>query len=106
MKTVEPLGLELGGAASEADSVMVITGPNAGGKTIALKTAGMLTLMALCGLPVPAGPRSTFPLLDSLLVDIGDEQSIEQSHSTFSAHAARIAAILQQSGAAHAGAAG
>ena len=76
---------------------MVITGPNAGGKTIALKTAGMLALMALSGLPVPAGPRSTFPLLDSLLVDIGDEQSIEQSHSTFSAHAARIAAILQQS---------
>jgi len=55
--------------------------------------------MALSGLPVPAGPRSTFPLLDSLLVDIGDEQSIEQSHSTFSAHAARITAILQQSGA-------
>jgi DNA mismatch repair protein MutS2 len=80
------------------NSVMVITGPNAGGKTISLKTAGMLTLMALSGLPVPAGPRSTFPLIDSLLVDIGDEQSIEQSHSTFSAHAARITAILQKSG--------
>lgn len=78
---------------------MVITGPNAGGKTIALKTAGMLSLMALCGLPVPAGPRSTFPLLDTLLVDIGDEQSIEQSHSTFSAHAARITTILGQAGA-------
>jgi DNA mismatch repair protein MutS2 len=99
LKNVEPLGLELGGAASQADSVMVITGPNAGGKTIALKTAGMLALMALCGLPVPAGPRSTFPLIDSLLVDIGDDQSIEQSHSTFSAHAARVTAILQQSGA-------
>jgi DNA mismatch repair protein MutS2 len=96
---VEPLGLELGGAAQDSDSVMVITGPNAGGKTIALKTAGMLSLMALSGLPVPAGPRSTFPLLDSLLVDIGDEQSIEQSHSTFSAHAARITTILHQSGA-------
>jgi len=94
--SVEPLGLELGGSGSA--SVMVITGPNAGGKTIALKTAGMLTLMALSGLPVPAGPRSTFPLIDSLLVDIGDEQSIEQSHSTFSAHAARITTILQQSG--------
>lgn len=82
-----------------SDSVMVITGPNAGGKTIALKTAGMLSLMALCGLPVPAGPRSTFPLLDTLLVDIGDEQSIEQSHSTFSAHAARITTILGQAGA-------
>lgn len=99
LKGVEPLGLALGGSAPDSDSVMVITGPNAGGKTIALKTAGMLALMALCGLPVPAGPRSTFPLIDSLLVDIGDEQSIEQSHSTFSAHAARITAILQQSGA-------
>jgi DNA mismatch repair protein MutS2 len=94
---VEALTLQLGSEAG-ADSVMVITGPNAGGKTIALKTAGMLAIMALCGLPVPAGPRSTFPLLDSLLVDIGDEQSIEQSHSTFSAHAARITDILQQSG--------
>ena len=99
VKSVEPLGLKLGGTAPDSDSVMVITGPNAGGKTIALKTAGMLSLMALSGLPVPAGPHSTFPLLDSLLVDIGDEQSIEQSHSTFSAHAARITAILQQSGA-------
>lgn len=94
---VEPLALQLGGEA-EPDSVMVITGPNAGGKTIALKTAGMLSLMALCGLPVSAGPRSTFPLLDTLLVDIGDEQSIEQSHSTFSAHAARITTILGQAG--------
>lgn len=94
---VEPLSLQLGGG-DGPDSVMVITGPNAGGKTIALKTAGMLSLMALCGLPVPAGPRSTFPLLDTLLVDIGDEQSIEQSHSTFSAHAARITTILGQSG--------
>jgi DNA mismatch repair protein MutS2 len=99
LKNVEPLGLELGGAEADSASAMVITGPNAGGKTIALKTAGMLVLMALCGLPVPAGPRSTFPLIDSLLVDIGDDQSIEQSHSTFSAHAARITAILGQSGA-------
>ncbi len=98
VKQVEPLSLELGGTA--AASVMVITGPNAGGKTIALKTAGMLVLMALSGLPVPAGARSTFPLLDALLVDIGDEQSIERSHSTFSAHAARITAIIEQGGAA------
>ena len=87
-----------GSGDTDADSVMVITGPNAGGKTIALKTAGMLALMALSGLPVPAGARSTFPLLDALLVDIGDEQSIEQSHSTFSAHAARITTIIGQSG--------
>ena len=98
LKNVEPLGLELGGSAPDSAAVMVITGPNAGGKTIALKTSGMLALMALSGLPVSAGPRSTFPLIDSLLVDIGDDQSIEQSHSTFSAHAARVTAILQQSG--------
>lgn len=84
---------------SDCASVMVITGPNAGGKTIALKTAGVLTLMALCGIPLPAnGARSSFPLLDTLLVDIGDEQSIEQSLSTFSAHVGRIAAILKQAG--------
>jgi DNA mismatch repair protein MutS2 len=94
---VEPLNLHLGGDGQAA--VMVITGPNAGGKTIALKTAGVLTLMALCGFPVPAdGARSSFPLLDTLLVDIGDEQSIEESLSTFSGHVARIAAILQQAG--------
>lgn len=107
LASVEPLDLHLGGDPAETNlderpepaTVMVITGPNAGGKTVALKTAGMLSLMALSGLPVPAAPRSTFPLLDTLLVDIGDEQSIEQSHSTFSAHAARISAILGQSGA-------
>ncbi len=99
LKNVEPLSLTLGGGASDTDSVMVITGPNAGGKTIALKTAGMLAMMALSGLPVPAGPGSTFPVIDSLLVDIGDDQSIEQSHSTFSAHAARVTAILGQGGA-------
>ncbi len=99
LKNIEPLGLSLGRTTHDSAAVMVITGPNAGGKTIALKTAGMLVLMALCGLPVPAGAHSTFPLINALLVDIGDEQSIEQSHSTFSAHAARITAILQQSGA-------
>lgn len=98
VNSVEPLQLNLGATATGSPSVMVITGPNAGGKTIALKTAGMLTLMALCGLPVPAGARSTFPMVDSLLVDIGDEQSIEQSHSTFSAHAARVSDILKRSG--------
>ncbi|OGR30168.1 MAG: DNA mismatch repair protein MutS [Desulfuromonadaceae bacterium GWB2_53_15] len=92
---VEPLDLEMG----HEGRVMVITGPNAGGKTIALKTAGVLTLMALCAIPVPAnGARSSFPLLDTLLVDIGDEQSIEQSLSTFSAHVGRIATILDQAG--------
>ncbi|ABL00533.1 endonuclease MutS2 [Pelobacter propionicus] len=95
LSRVEPLDLQLGGEGT----VMVITGPNAGGKTIALKTAGVLVLMALCGMPVPAdGASSTFPLLDDLLVDMGDEQSIEQSLSTFSAHVSRVAAILEQAG--------
>lgn len=89
-----PLDLSLGGD----EPVMVITGPNAGGKTIALKTAGLLLLMALSGIPVPAGETSSFPLLESLLVDIGDEQSIESSLSTFSAHVANISSILVRSG--------
>jgi DNA mismatch repair protein MutS2 len=89
-----PLDLALGGA----DSVMVITGPNAGGKTIALKTAGLLLLMALSGIPVPAGETSVFPLVDSLLADIGDEQSIESSLSTFSAHVANMASIMGGAG--------
>lgn len=94
-KPVEPLCLSLG----DEGCVMVITGPNAGGKTIALKTAGILTLMALSGLPVSAnGAQSSFPFLDTLLVDMGDEQSIEQSLSTFSAHIARVATILEQTG--------
>lgn len=89
---VVPLDLSLG----ETDQVMVITGPNAGGKTISLKTTGLLHLMALAGLPVPAAATSSFPLISELLVDIGDEQSIEQSLSTFSAHVANIASILER----------
>ncbi|RNC72688.1 MAG: endonuclease MutS2 [Desulfuromonadales bacterium] len=91
---VVPLDLALG-----ADSVMVITGPNAGGKTIALKTTGLLHLMALAGIPVPAAGTSSFPLISNLLVDIGDEQSIEQSLSTFSAHVSNIAGILERADA-------
>jgi DNA mismatch repair protein MutS2 len=76
--------------------IMVITGPNAGGKTIALKTTGLLLLMALAGIPVPAAGTSTFPLIGELLVDIGDDQSIEASLSTFSAHVSNIAGILHR----------
>jgi DNA mismatch repair protein MutS2 len=90
-QSVVPLDIEL----SEGSSVMVITGPNAGGKTISIKTVGLLMLMASSGIPVPARSESVLPLADSLLVDIGDEQSIEESLSTFTAHATRIAGIVK-----------
>jgi DNA mismatch repair protein MutS2 len=91
---VVPLDLALGGG----DRVMVITGPNAGGKTIAIKTAGLLLLMALTGIPVPARSSSSIPLVREVLLDIGDEQSIEQDLSTFSAHVSNISAILEGAG--------
>ncbi|MDA8169278.1 MAG: endonuclease MutS2 [Nitrospiraceae bacterium] len=88
---IVPLDLTLGGQ----DRVMVITGPNAGGKTIAMKTAGLLTLMALSGIPVPADPSSSFPVSEGMLVDIGDEQSIEADLSTFAAHVENISLIIK-----------
>ncbi len=89
-RKVVPLNLQLGGD----ETAMVITGSNAGGKTIAIKTAGLLLCMALSGMPVPAGSLSSFPLVSSLLVDMGDEQSIESNLSTFSAHVRNIAVVL------------
>jgi DNA mismatch repair protein MutS2 len=92
---VVPLDLCLGGD----NTAMVITGPNAGGKTVAIKTVGLLLLMALSGIPVPADSSSAFPLASKLLLDIGDEQSIESNLSTFSAHVSHIAEILKEAGA-------
>lgn len=93
-RQVVPLDVRLGGDST----VMVITGSNAGGKTIAIKTIGLLLLMALSGMPVPADSASSFPLADNLLIDIGDEQSIENNLSTFSAHVSNISGILKKAG--------
>ncbi|RRD40269.1 endonuclease MutS2 [Leptotrichia sp. OH3620_COT-345] len=88
---VVPINFELG----NNENIMLITGPNTGGKTVTLKVAGLLTLMALSGIPIPANEKTEIGYFGSVLADIGDEQSIEQNLSSFSGHVKKIKEIIE-----------
>ena len=89
--TVVPINFELG----NPENIMLITGPNTGGKTVTLKVAGLLTIMALSGVPIPANEKTEIGYFHNVLADIGDEQSLEQNLSSFSGHVSKIKDIIE-----------
>ena len=88
---VVPINFELG----NPENIMLITGPNTGGKTVTLKVAGLLTIMALSGIPIPANEKTEIGYFHNVLADIGDEQSLEQNLSSFSGHVSKIKEIIE-----------